>query len=147
MLIFSLTKCVLLTPTEPAVNVSNTLIPVIWFYLLGNVLTQYVCINSVFVLTTECSSLTVTLVLTLRKFTSLMISILYFDNPFTMWHWIGTTLVFIGTLLFTNILKIVKDSYYGSTSVKKTNWVLKLLHFFLKIKLSSRKYFVNNLRV
>jgi solute carrier family 35 (UDP-xylose/UDP-N-acetylglucosamine transporter), member B4 len=66
----------------------------------------------VFVLTTECSSLTVTLVLTLRKFTSLIISIIYFNNPFTITHWIGTIMVFFGTLLFTNFFKIVKDYYY-----------------------------------
>ena len=33
-------------------------LPIIWVYLIGNTLTQYVCIKSVFVLTTECTSLT-----------------------------------------------------------------------------------------
>lgn len=80
-------------------------LPIIWIYLIGNTLTQYVCIKSVFVLTTECTSLTVTLVLTLRKFTSLMISILYFQNPFTITHWIGSAFVFGGTIMFTNVLK------------------------------------------
>lgn len=84
-------------------------IPILWLYLIGNTMTQYVCISSVFVLTTECASLTVTLVLTLRKFVSLIISIIYFKNPFTIWHWIGTLLVFSGTLMFTNFIKIVKD--------------------------------------
>lgn len=68
--------------------------------LLANVLTQYVCISSVFKLSTECTSLTVTLVVTLRKFVSLVISIFYFGNEFSQQHWIGTALVFIGTLLF-----------------------------------------------
>jgi len=72
-------------------------------YLLGNVITQYICISSVFVLTTECASLTVTLVITLRKFISLLFSILYFKNPFTVYHWLGTALVFGGTLLFSDI--------------------------------------------
>lgn len=36
-----------------------------------------VCIRGVFILTTECASLTVTLVVTLRKFVSLIFSILY----------------------------------------------------------------------
>ena len=74
-----------------------------WFYLILNTLTQYVCISSVFVLTTECTSLTVTLVTTLRKFVSLIISITYFGNKFTLWHWAGTALVFLGTFLFTNV--------------------------------------------
>lgn len=93
-------------------------LPIIWVYLIGNTLTQYVCISSVFVLTTECTSLTVTLVLTLRKFTSLIISILYFQNPFTLWHWIGTIMVFVGTLFFTNFLKIVKDCYQTKSTKK-----------------------------
>lgn len=79
-------------------------IPITWLYLLGNVLTQYVCISSVYKLTTECSSLTVTLVVTLRKFVSLLFSIVYFSNPFTIYHWVGTSLVFIGTIIFTEIV-------------------------------------------
>ncbi|KAL2094070.1 hypothetical protein ACEWY4_011382 [Coilia grayii] len=78
-------------------------VPVMWLYLLMNVITQYVCIRGVFILTTECASLTVTLVVTLRKFLSLIISIWYFQNPFTMWHWFGTAVVFLGTLLYTEV--------------------------------------------
>ena len=94
--------------------------PILWLYLIGNTLTQYVCISSVFVLTTECTSLTVTLVLTLRKFVSLIISILYFQNPFTLLHWIGTILVFVGTLMFSNIVKTIKDTY-TLKDIKKQN--------------------------
>ncbi|XP_071533767.1 UDP-xylose and UDP-N-acetylglucosamine transporter-like isoform X2 [Panulirus ornatus] len=85
-------------------------VPKLWLFLLGNVLTQYVCISSVFTLTSECSSLTVTLVLTLRKFLSLIFSILYFQNPFTLYHWTGTVLVFGGTLLFTDVIGKVKEA-------------------------------------
>lgn len=60
------------------------------------------CISSVFVLTAECSSLTVNLVVTLRKFISLLLSVVYFDNAFTLFHWSGTVLVFGGTLLFSD---------------------------------------------
>ena len=74
-----------------------------WAYLICNMLTQYCCIRSVFVLTTECSSLIVTLVITLRKFISLLFSIIYFRNDFTLNHCIGTASVFIGTFLFSNI--------------------------------------------
>ncbi|NXU36548.1 S35B4 protein, partial [Drymodes brunneopygia] len=78
-------------------------LPIMWFYLLMNVITQYVCIRGVFILTTECTSLTVTLVVTLRKFVSLIFSILYFQNPFTGWHWLGTAFVFVGTLMYTEV--------------------------------------------
>ena len=94
-------------------------LPLVWIYLIGNTLTQYVCISSVFVLTTECTSLTVTLVLTLRKFTSLIISIIYFKNPFTTLHWIGTFLVFIGTLMFTNLIGLISEKF--SAKEKKSN--------------------------
>ncbi|XP_061390251.1 UDP-xylose and UDP-N-acetylglucosamine transporter [Musca vetustissima] len=79
----------------------NTFVPEQIIYLICNMITQYVCISSVYVLTAECSSLTVTLVVTLRKFVSLVFSILYFKNSFTLYHWIGTILVFAGTMIFT----------------------------------------------
>lgn len=85
-------------------------IPLQWVYLIANVLTQYLCISSVYVLTTECSSLTVTLVVTLRKFVSLLFSIVYFSNPFTIYHWIGTLLVFIGTIIFTEVVPRIMSS-------------------------------------
>ncbi|EDV92301.1 GH24120 [Drosophila grimshawi] len=85
--------------------------PLILFYLLCNVVTQYICISAVYVLTTECASLTVTLVVTLRKFISLLFSIVYFRNPFTVSHWLGTILVFFGTILFANVINQVKDAF------------------------------------
>ncbi|KDR17872.1 UDP-xylose and UDP-N-acetylglucosamine transporter [Zootermopsis nevadensis] len=91
--------------SEPvAVPVIGVGLPKLYLYLAGNVLTQCVCINSVYVLTTECTSLTVTLVVTLRKFISLLFSIVYFKNEFTFAHWLGTFLVFSGTLIFTEVV-------------------------------------------
>jgi len=78
-------------------------VPIAWLYLLGNIMTQYICIRSIFVLTTECTSLTVTLVITLRKFFSLLISVVYFNSIWTQWHWLGTALVFGGTFLYADI--------------------------------------------
>jgi UDP-xylose/UDP-N-acetylglucosamine transporter B4 len=91
-------------------------IPKMWVFLLGNVLTQYVCIKSVFILTTECTSLTVTLVITLRKFLSLLVSIAYFDNPFTVSHWVGTVMVFLGTLLFADVFDKIQSMLTMTTS-------------------------------
>lgn len=85
-------------------------VPKMWLFLLGNVVTQYICIRSVFILTTECTALTVTLVVTLRKFMSLIFSIIYFKNQFTLYHWIGAVLVFGGTLMFTETLPFMKKS-------------------------------------
>lgn len=102
---------VIATNTVPyIVPVVGVDLPLQWVYLIANVLTQYLCISSVYVLTTECSSLTVTLVVTLRKFVSLLFSIVYFRNPFTIYHWIGTLLVFVGTIIFTEVLPRIQDS-------------------------------------
>ncbi|CAF3530240.1 unnamed protein product [Rotaria sp. Silwood1] len=90
---------------------SNVGIPIMWAYLICNVLTQYFCIRSVFILTTECPSLIVTLVITLRKFISLLFSIIYFQNHFTLNHCIGTAAVFLGTFLFSNIHKEIYNYF------------------------------------
>ena len=85
---------------------------------LTSSLPRYVCISGVFTLTTECPSLVVTLVITLRKFLSLLFSIIYFQNPFTIAHWMGVVLVFTGTLLFTEVLNPLLARLLG-THIKK----------------------------
>ncbi|XP_034542496.1 UDP-xylose and UDP-N-acetylglucosamine transporter [Notolabrus celidotus] len=99
--------------TPVAVPVVGHSMPIMWIYLMVNVITQYVCIRGVFILTTECASLTVTLVVTLRKFLSLIFSILYFQNPFTPWHWVGTAVVFLGTLLYTEVWSSMRAALRG----------------------------------
>ncbi|KAJ8002650.1 hypothetical protein DPEC_G00161100 [Dallia pectoralis] len=105
------------TPVE--VPVIGQAIPVMWLYLVMNVITQYLCIRGVFTLTTECASLTVTLVVTLRKFVSLIISILYFKNPFTAWHWLGTAVVFLGTLIYTEVWTSIYGALRGKAEMKR----------------------------
>jgi drug/metabolite transporter (DMT)-like permease len=48
------------------------------------------------------SSLTGNLTITLRKFMSLFISVVYFKNTFTPVHWLGAGLVLLGTVLYTS---------------------------------------------
>nr|CAB3266236.1 UDP-xylose and UDP-N-acetylglucosamine transporter [Phallusia mammillata] len=84
-------------------------LPILWQYMIANLLTQYVCIRSIFYLVTVCTSLTVTLVITLRKFVSIIISVLYFNNAFTAMHWMGTSFVFVGTLLYANVFGFGTD--------------------------------------
>jgi len=88
-------------------------VPIAWVWLAGNLITQYVCIRSVFILSTECPSLTVTLVVTLRKFFSLLVSVVYFKTFWGVYHWIGTVLVFGGTLLYAE--SIVSRFVTGSS--------------------------------
>ncbi|XP_055312263.1 UDP-xylose and UDP-N-acetylglucosamine transporter-like [Sitodiplosis mosellana] len=104
--------------SEPvAIPVIGVSIPILWICLFANCLTQYLCISSVFLLTTECSSLTVTLIITLRKFISLLFSIVYFNNSFTVCHWIGTFLVFVGTMIFTEMLPLPMSQKASKSAV------------------------------
>ncbi|XP_022107262.1 UDP-xylose and UDP-N-acetylglucosamine transporter-like isoform X2 [Acanthaster planci] len=111
---------VIFSNSEPlGVPVIGVMAPKMWLYLTGNIITQYVCIRGVFILTTECPSLIVTLVVTLRKFFSLVFSILYFKNPFTFYHWMGTGCVFAGTLLFTSVFHMAWDVLFPPSKAKK----------------------------
>jgi len=96
--------------SEPLFSIGSITVPSMIFYLVCNTATQFICISAVYRLTSECASLTVTLVVTLRKFLSLLFSIWYFDNPFTFVHWIGTAMVFAGTLLFSDIPGMIRKN-------------------------------------
>lgn len=85
-------------------------VPIMILHLLGNVVLQYLCISAVFVITSECTSLTATLLLTTRKFISLLFSIWYFQNPFTLFHWVGTSLVFSGIIMFSDIPGLIRGA-------------------------------------
>lgn len=71
-------------------------------FLALNLLTQTVCFKGVSMLTAHCGALTIALALTVRKFLSLLLSIVYFNNAFTQRHWIGAMLVFVGIGAYTN---------------------------------------------
>ncbi|XGW25195.1 hypothetical protein V3C99_006536 [Haemonchus contortus] len=78
-------------------------IPSLWMNLFFSCILQYYCIRFVYRLNSEVEALTVTLVVTLRKFLSLVVSIWWFQNPFTYQHWVGAALVFLGTLAFADV--------------------------------------------
>ncbi|XP_065165157.1 nucleotide sugar transporter SLC35B4-like [Atheta coriaria] len=110
---------VMMNSESTSLPFGNVALPLLVLYMIGNVFTQYLCISSVYVLTTECTSLTVTLVVTLRKFLSLIFSIVYFKNPFTLGHWFGTGLVFVGTMIFTELVKFPSNTVAQKDKVKK----------------------------
>ncbi|KAI8365102.1 UAA transporter [Blakeslea trispora] len=90
----------------------------LWAFLIMNVLTQYVCIAGVNRMTSVATSLTLNLVLNLRKFSSLLFSIIYFDNDFGFGAIMGTILVFFGTLVYTHAgLQTNKKKENASTRV------------------------------
>ncbi|KAJ0416182.1 UAA transporter [Aspergillus carlsbadensis] len=71
-------------------------VPVQVFYLLLNALTQYWCIRGVHLLSAKSSSLTVTIVLNIRKLVSLLLSIRLFGNSLSHGVLAGAVLVFVG---------------------------------------------------
>lgn len=77
--------------------------PVAWLYLVANILTQFLCIRGVYMLTALSGTLTTTLAITVRKFVSLIISIIWFGNYFGTYHWIATALVFGAGFVYTII--------------------------------------------
>lgn len=76
-------------------------LPIQIMYLLLNITTQYICVKGVNMLSSQSSSLTVSLVLNLRKFTSLVLSTLFFKSQLTIGMKVGAALVFAGTSWYT----------------------------------------------
>ncbi|KAG0234545.1 golgi uridine diphosphate-N- acetylglucosamine transporter [Actinomortierella wolfii] len=80
---------------------SRITIPRLWIFLAVNTATQFMCISGVHRLTSLSSALTLNFILNLRKFTSLVISVLYFENGFGIEMAIGTSLVLLGTIMYS----------------------------------------------
>jgi UDP-xylose/UDP-N-acetylglucosamine transporter B4 len=117
-------------------------IPIQILYIISNALAHYLCITCVFILTTECTSLSVTLTITLRKFSSLMLSIFYFRHNFTFFHWMGTFFIIIGTIIFTEIFPKIKDKFYSENVDKFYLNNSELNHKSLKEKFVAKFNFV-----
>lgn len=88
-----------------APRLATLALPSAYVPLVLNTLTQLVCVAGVHRLTARVSSLTVTLVLVVRKAVSLLISILFGRGAAGMEHktmmWTGAACVFVGTILYS----------------------------------------------
>ncbi|KAG0191928.1 golgi uridine diphosphate-N- acetylglucosamine transporter [Apophysomyces sp. BC1034] len=89
-------------PSQIRTILNDIQVPKLWAFLVFNMLTQYVCIAGVNRMTAVATSLTLNLVLNLRKFTSLLISIVYFENEFGTTAMAGTGLVILGTAVYSS---------------------------------------------
>lgn len=84
--------------------------------LILNVITQFICIRGVSMLAGKTLALTVTVVLLVRKFVSLFISVLYFGNKISNNAILGAFGVFLGALMYT-----ISSTSRGKTPIiKKT---------------------------
>ncbi|KAL2869402.1 putative UPD-GlcNAc transporter (Mnn2-2) [Aspergillus lucknowensis] len=92
----SFLRVLIALPENEVLRPVLTAIPVQVFYLLLNALTQYWCIRGVHLLSAKSSSLTVTIVLNIRKLVSLLLSIRLFGNTLSRGVVAGAILVFVG---------------------------------------------------
>lgn len=70
-------------------------------YLFLNVLTQFFCVRGANMLAGNTTALTVSVVLLLRKFVSLLLSMLLFNNSLSVTGSFGAALVFFGAFLYS----------------------------------------------
>jgi len=90
-------------------------VPSLWVPLALNLGTQLLCVMGVNRLTTRVSSLTVTLILVLRKAISLWISVVLLGKGNSnAWLWCGATMVLLGTIWYAldsrrSMQKVKKD--------------------------------------
>ncbi|KAJ2371058.1 golgi uridine diphosphate-N- acetylglucosamine transporter, partial [Coemansia sp. RSA 2611] len=76
-------------------------VPALWLSLAGNVLSQLVCVSGVHRMTAMSTSLSLNVVLNLRKLVSLILSVLLFKNSVTPGMLFGCALVFLGTFAYS----------------------------------------------
>ncbi|KAG9042681.1 golgi uridine diphosphate-N- acetylglucosamine transporter [Tulasnella sp. UAMH 9824] len=94
-------------------------IPSFWIPLGLNILTQLVCVSGVHRLTSRVSSLTVTLILVIRKAVSLGISVLLIQgNKGNVWLWGGAAAVLMGTVMYSVDGARAKRRSQGGTAVE-----------------------------
>lgn len=97
-------------------------IPSFYFPLMLNVVTQLVCVSGVHRLTSRVNSLTVTLVLVVRKAASLAISVtlLKQSKGGEALLWIGAGLVLAGTIGYTTGASPMTDKTKKAQKAQKT---------------------------
>ncbi|SNX82251.1 related to YEA4 - uridine diphosphate-N-acetylglucosamine transporter [Melanopsichium pennsylvanicum] len=103
-------------------------IPSFYPSLLLNVLTQLLCINGVNRLTSKVTSLSVTLVLVVRKAVSLMVSVMLVQRSMgSMGLWIGATMVLTGTVGYS-VAQPVKSNNNISKDGNKSKTMNKIVN-------------------
>lgn len=69
--------------------------------LIGNLVTQNICITGVNILASQTGALTLSIVLLVRKFASLLLSVVFFNNKLSQTAYIGILIVFFGAFLYS----------------------------------------------
>ena len=105
-------------PPAKLVNDLTHIPPHLVHYIFLNMVTQFVCIMSVYQLTEVTSSFILNFTLTVRKFLSLMFSILYFEHykNFTYHHFLAIAAAMLGGALYP-----ILSSGTSTASVSKSH--------------------------
>lgn len=90
-------RCISLASSD---FVSSIRVPRLLIYVILNGVTQAVCVSGVNGLTSMVTPVTLNLILTFRKFASLLLSVVLFKNIFTVQHFITSSMVIAGTLAY-----------------------------------------------
>jgi drug/metabolite transporter (DMT)-like permease len=76
--------------------------PIMWLALFGNSFLSFVGVRGIYNLTGLTTSLTTSLMITVRKFASLIISAVFFsDEAFSQTQWGGALLVMLGSVMYS----------------------------------------------
>jgi len=82
-------------------------IPSQWIWIVGNNVTQLICIKGVYALSARHTALAVNITLSVRKFCTVVISVIYFSNPWTELHTLACLFVFCGAFCYASGDKIL----------------------------------------
>ncbi|EQC35985.1 hypothetical protein SDRG_06727 [Saprolegnia diclina VS20] len=80
-------------------------VPHLLALLSVNLVANYACIRAVYHLASRVSPVSLQVILTFRKACNLVFSVLYFAHSFYLSQWAGTLVVFLGVLLYTDVLR------------------------------------------
>jgi UDP-xylose/UDP-N-acetylglucosamine transporter B4 len=89
-----------LKATAPLALVPGVPAGLVW--LTANLVTQAICIKGVFYLSASYSPLTVNLTLSVRKFCSVLLSVVLFNNPWSWKHVLASMMIFGGVFVYFN---------------------------------------------
>eukprot|EP00871_Galdieria_phlegrea_P005341 jgi/Galph1/5808/GphlegSOOS_G4529.1 len=84
------TKCLSLASSSPVL-----------YLIILNLTTQMVCIQSVFNLSAKVNAVALQMTLSVRKLLSLLLSCYIFQHHLSKRYWLGSLMVFIGSLLYS----------------------------------------------